>query len=358
MIKRLLKKLYKKIYKVNNFTSSIMINDLINNFSFKKLLINLKGFKEETWNIDGINNRNYKEYLSDREYMNMHPINGRYSMWIDDKLTLKYMLAGNPKLRNIMPDYYWHIDEEGNIFELMDLEKENLLSNNQEERIIELLKRKKELAFKLFSGSIGKGFYKVSYIEDKIYINSRSYTEEKTKDFIRNLRGYLITEFIKPNKCFTKYCTKTTNTIRYLVGKENGKVLLLFSYIRFGTKQSDFIENYDSGGVLCILDKFGDFKEGNLKEGNLKNKRIRKHPDTNKNLKDKIPNFYLMREIAEEIFSYLPQLKYCGIDFVYTNKNEYKILEINSLTSLAGIQLEKSILKSEYGNFYLERLKK
>lgn len=34
---------------------------------------------------------NYKSYLTTKEYFKMHPFNGVYSFWIDDKLSTKYV---------------------------------------------------------------------------------------------------------------------------------------------------------------------------------------------------------------------------------------------------------------------------
>lgn len=313
--------------------------------------IHKKGFLVENWKVSKINETNYKEYLSDIDYWKMHPINGRYSHWIDDKLTLKYMLAGNSKLRRVMPDYYWHIDDEGNLFPLLDFRNRFDLKDEYE-KVLELLKEKQNLALKLISGSLGEGFYKFSYLEGKIFINNTECSKEDTLSFLKKLKGYLITEFLKPNKFFSKYYEKTTNTIRYLSGRLDNEVVLLKGFVRFGTIKSNFVDNYNAGGVLCYFDENGNFENGHILGEDFSDNNLIVHPDTNEVLKGTLPDFEKMKMIAEEIHKYLPQLKYCGIDFVYTDKDEYKILEINSLTSLDSLQLEGSILKSKYGKFF------
>ena len=50
-------------------------------------------------------------------------------------------------------------------------------------------------------------------------------------------------------------------------------------------------------------------------------------------------------------------MNYMGLDFVVTSKNEVKILEINTLTSLDAIQLQGSILKTPQGEFFKQHLK-
>lgn len=130
------------------------------------------------------------------------------------------------------------------------------------------------------------------------------------------------------------FSADTVNTLRYLVGRdEAGKMNLIKSYIRFGTKASGFVENYAVGGVLCYVSDNENFEYGNLLD-----------------LKE-------IQTAANEFGNSFPQMDYLGFDFVVTNKNEVKILEINSLTSLDTIQLQGSILKTPQGEFFRKRLK-
>ena len=52
----------------------------------------------------------------------------------------------------------------------------------------------------------------------------------------------------------------------------------------------------------------------------------------------------------------MPQMSYMGIDFCVTNDDRVKIIEINSLGSLDGFQMEHSIFEGPAGEFYKERL--
>ena len=47
------------------------------------------------------------DYISDYDFCKMWPLNDWQRIWINDKLTLKYMLAGTPADR-FMPRYYYY----------------------------------------------------------------------------------------------------------------------------------------------------------------------------------------------------------------------------------------------------------
>lgn len=126
------------------------------------------GFTVDNWRMLKINKNNYLEYLSDAQYCGLHPLNGHFSMWIDDKLTLKYLFAGSA-LKNYILKYYFHIDSYGNILPLIDSGINCGKANASD--IIFLLKRNGLLAVKLLAGSIGEGFYKIEYKVNCYYIN-------------------------------------------------------------------------------------------------------------------------------------------------------------------------------------------
>ena len=311
-----------------------------------------RGFSISDWEILNLNKSNYKGYLTTRQYNKIHPINGYYSKIIDDKMNIKYVLSGTA-LSDVMPDYYYIIDEYGNIRPLMDSGcEENVVAS---EDIIALLKGKKQLALKMVTGSIGKGFYKLEYTDTGIQVNDKILKTDEFKSFIKTLSNYVVCEYLNTNRYLAEFWPDTANTLRYLYGQVSGEWRMIISFIRFGSKKSGVVENYNRGGVLCYIDERGHFNGGYEleKEGRgMHSKAIEYHPDTGKRLEGVIPCWDEVQKAAEGIGRMLPQTRYLGFDFVITDQNKVKLLEINSLTSLDAIQIDRSILETENGKWF------
>ena len=319
--------------------------------------IHCQGFSWDDWYVNNLTKENCSEYLRTAQYYAMHPLNGPYSHWIDDKLTLKYLCAGT-KLDKYLPKYYYQIDSKGNVLALPD-EPNGKKGQCRKDDAVRLLETTGELALKRAAGSLGEGFYKATYKDDEYYLNDTRYSRDDLIKTLSKLKNYLITEYLHPHKDMVPFSADTVNTLRYLIGRNsNGAMNPIKSYIRFGTKASGFVENYAAGGVLCFVSDKGTFEYGNLLDlKKMQNKIIQNHPDTGVELKGKIPLWNEIRTAADEFGEYFPQMDYLGLDFVVTNQNEVKLLEINSLTSLDAIQLQGSILKTPQGEFFRERLK-
>ena len=82
------------------------------------------GFTWNDWRMDRLTKESQKNYLKSAHYYAMHPINGVYSKWIDDKLTLKYLCGSDSGLDRYMPRYYFQIDQNGKILCLPDYYRE------------------------------------------------------------------------------------------------------------------------------------------------------------------------------------------------------------------------------------------
>ncbi|MDO5759807.1 MAG: sugar-transfer associated ATP-grasp domain-containing protein [Bacteroidota bacterium] len=337
--------------------TSVYINDYKQNKSkfFTIIKTHLKGWSYNDWQVCGITKKNRKSYLSTREYCCLHPFNGNYSFWIDDKLTLKYILSGT-KAGGYLPDYYYQIEDK--ILALPDLDK--VVYELNAEGIAKLLEDKKTLAFKLVKGSLGVGFYKAQWNEEEnlFYLNEQAFSRERFVKRIKELKGYIITEYLFPHKEFAKYCDKSVGCLRYTMGKmKRGEWREIISFMRIGTKKSKFVENYNRGGVLTFINN-GNYQGGNIIGEDSKNIQIDKHPDNDIELKGSIPMWNEIVEVAHSVADTLPQLSYIGIDFCITNEDKIKIIEINSLTSLDVIETLHSIYSTSAGEFFKERLEK
>lgn len=316
--------------------------------------IHKRGFFVSDWAYFKLNEQNYKDYLSNVQYYAMHPINGWNTIWIDDKLTLKYMCAGT-ELDKFMPKYYFQTDKETNLIALPDSPVK--CDDLDWHSIISLLKKEKEIAVKRISGSAGEGFYRAYYDNNKFYLNKDVYSEEEFLLKLKRLPNYIYTEYLRPHKDLAPFCDETVNSIRYLVARIDGHFELVTSFIRFGTLKSNYVDNYLAGGVLCFCDEYGHFDKGNVIDHSTgTNIEVSSHPDNNLRLEGVIPNWNLIIEAVKAFDDHFPQLSYLGFDFAITDKNEAKIIEINSLSGIHSLQLRGSILDSRFRDFFTSKL--
>ena len=65
------------------------------------------------------NERTYQNYYADYDYFMAYPLNNHFAFWINDKLTLKYML-NTQKLAQYMTEYYLYIEHDGGYSYWMD----------------------------------------------------------------------------------------------------------------------------------------------------------------------------------------------------------------------------------------------
>ena len=323
---------------------------------FDLLKIHSKGFSFEDWKTcgGGLNSKNYKRFLSTVDYRRLHPLNGSYSFWIDDKLTFMY-LCQSANLKKYILDYYFQISAD-TALALPDCPKE--FRDCGVSGILGCLKLYGELALKKVKSSLGSGFYKAKLIDENVCVNNETMTQDEFTSFVSNLDGYIVMEYLHPSDDTSNICADTANAIRYLVANRNGEPLYLYSCIRFGTRLSGSVDNYGRGGVKCISDEQGNYDGGvsiDFSSGN--NINITNHPDTGIQLKGKIPMWSEIQDATKIFCNHFPQLSYLGFDYVVT-KQGLKILEINSLSSLNGFQLKCPVFDLQNGWWFKEQLNK
>lgn len=359
MIKNII---YKSICKIllpkgySDYFSGKIVSDFKNDFlKNKKTTLTQKiwaykrGFLSNKIELFGLNDSNYMNFISDIDYYMIHPINREYSKWIDDKLTTKYMLK---EFSKYLTKYYFQL-ENNKIIKLMDCPKEIKNSNFG---IIDLLKREKALALKLLGGSLGLGFYKISY-DGSYYINNQKVLKEDIFKLIESLNNYIVTEYISCHDRLAKIYDKAPNTLRVMTIQDKlGNSIIVRGVVRFGTNKSGVIEHAHAGGIYANIDiKTGEFYDGRSDSGKIK---CSVHPDSGESLEGVIPNWNIVKEKIIQICNYMPQLSYMGWDIVITNDG-FRILEINSHQSLDLHQWYRGIYEDSIAKeFFQDILKK
>lgn len=315
-----------------------------------------RGFSVETWLLCELDPEKSRQYLSDAAYFAMYPLNGSFSKWIDDKLTLKYLCHGTP-IDQYMPAYYYQLNADGKILCLPDCPEQKQTAAVAD--VAALLRDRGALAIKLMNGAFGKGFYKAEYCDGTYALNGEQMDEAAFCGVLGKLRNYLITEYYYSHPELRGLCPQTPGSIRYVAGRVSGKPVRLTSGIAIGRTASGFVDN-TADHVWCSIDQDGYFKNGELidrKQFRLVTLAV--HPDTGERLEGRIPHWEEIRKAVEQFCSHFPQLSYLGFDFVVTSDDRVKILEINSLSALDCFQNDRyGALESPAAAFFRSRLEK
>jgi hypothetical protein len=307
-----------------------------------------RGFTGSRVYTYGINESNYRNHMPDFDYYKLHPINGSYSKWIDDKLTMKYILT---PFNEFLPRYYFQV-EGREIFRLMDCPGD---IKSDVDGIIDLLKRDGNLALKPLLGSLGTGFYRLTYENTVFYVNTKEISINELRELIKNLDGYLVTEYIIAHEEIRKIYDVTPNTVRIqLTRDKHKKPKVTGSFMRFGTKISGVLESPTAGGMFVKVDiADGKVSDAYTFSNGLLNK-VDFHPDTNQSLTFTVPFWEDMLAKVCQISEYLPQLNWLGFDIIVTN-TRFKIIEINSLTATTVLSFYYPFLEDEYCKGFFKR---
>ena len=306
----------------------------------KKIRFYKKGFLFGFLNYYKIDNEEYfLKYLPILKYYKLHPINGLYSNWIDDKLTMRYML--NPFHDNL-PKYYFQVMN-GRIIKLLDCPE---MYSADIAGFIDLLKDKGEIAAKLLFGSRQIGFTKFAYFEDSFFINDKEASEEELKKAISSMENYLMTEYIIPYKDIHKIFPTCSTPIRFMIINDEEGFRIVGSLIRFETNRTAFNDDR-SGGIFCGV----DIEDGTIFnpirfDANMNIIPALVHPDTGEEIKGRVKNWSSIIDLLTKIGGYLPQLCLLGYDIIVT-EDSFKIIEINSLQGLGLMEVFHQIMTND-----------
>ena len=296
------------------------------------------GFFPGRVELYGLNDENFMNYLPDYCYFMIHPINNHFKIWVNDKLTLKYVLNSNSCI-DTMPDYYLYVENDGSYTYLMD---ESQSHGNDAKYIRALLEKEGILAIKPNSGtSGGMGFLKIEDRGGEIYVNNAAIEKLMLDTIVSNLRNHIVTEYIHQNDELAKIWPSSECTLRVIMVKIPKTDFYLrdqwhciVSYARFGSIVSGGASNLSSGGIGIGF----DFRTGKFKEFGIRYKKfcddgnwiLLQHPDTNYIWKGQaLPNWEFVKNKIVTVCHYLSSLEYLGFDIIITNDG-MKICEINT----------------------------
>lgn len=333
-----------------SYFGGLILNDFFDNkVSLReKIWAYRRGFLSSRIRNYNLTEKNYKEYLSDYDYYKMFPLNGCEALWINDKLTTKYVFA---PFDEFLPGYFFMLND-GKVTSLHNTEK--IQCNISD--VVEKIKEAGVLALKKESAYGGIGFYKVEFLADGFSINGQHYTEEELKSFLGSLKRYLVMEYIVAHDDIRKYYTGATGVLRMMVINE-GTPQLANAYIRVGSSISGNIDAY-TGSISAVVDLESGKYEDAWMHKDFDFIKVDEHPDSKIPFKGIIPRWDFVKENILKMASYVPQLKYMGFDVCVTNEG-FKVYEINSHQGIELYQLSFPLLKDNPASeFFKKQIKK
>ena len=291
---------------------------------------------------EDFNENTYQCYYPDFEYFMAHPVNNHFNIWINDKLTLKYML-NTPELSKYMPEYYLYIENDGHYSYLMDAPED---IPKDRHFVFNLLAKYKRLAAKPSRGSGGRGFLDLRYTDGRITANDAVIEQSDFEDFIRReCNGYLFTQFIEQSSEMEEVFEGTDCALRIVLYKKAMKNYYdpasygcLIAYARFGTAKSNHASNLCHGGLAVRVNwETGRYEGGFRGNTEFWGQRgaagFERHPDTGEAIDGKqIPHWDSVREGLLKICRYMSSLDFFGMDVIIT-QDDFMLCEINSAPS-------------------------
>lgn len=297
----------------------------------QKLWAYRRGFRSSKIIMYGLNEDNYDMYMPDLDFHRMRSVNGHYRRWIDDKLTIKYVLHA---FNNHLPAYYYLL-EDGKHSRISKLPDCPLHYGTEVYDIIGLLESKGYLAVKLLAGSLGVGFYKLGYENGVYLVNGKTVSRAQLEELLLELRSYIVTEYLVGHSQLGSICGYRPNSVRLVTLNQPGSPpLIVGALMRFATEESGAVDNISAGGVVALVDiDTGRYFNGRRLAGD-EWLECSIHPDTGIALEGHVPSWEYIKQTVIAICDYLPELVWLGFDIMVLDHG-YKVIEINSHPGIA-----------------------
>lgn len=318
-----------------------------------------RGFFAESAYAFDLSDENVDDYLSDYDYFRVWPLNSWRRVWINDKLTLKYMLAGT-EFEHYLPKYYYYA-EDGGVIPLADaVDKPGM------DGFLETLREVGEFACKPANAELAAGFHKLSYKDGEYLLDNKPTDREGVERYVAEHPNDLFTEFLHPGSGMEKI-SPVIHTLRVItINPDATEPKLVASYLRFatGTGGDDSKANYfpptEEGVCSYNLDlnlETGEFGHGKIVYAN----RVVEsdvHPETGASTCSTWPHWEETRVMIEGVAKHLGPVEYMGFDVCVTDEGP-KLIEINSHSGSKYLQLYKPFLAdSVLGEYFRDKMEK
>ena len=295
-----------------------------------------RGFMPEQ--VEGLNltEENYRDTISAKEYAFLRPLNGGYSKWITDKVTINAIFK---PYRSVMPKCYYQIYKrytETEIIPLYDFE-----AGDSFDDLMAMVKEKGALRARMSKGSKSS---LISWHDGSFYFDEEAVSEEL---LVKKLSSYnaviVLTEDVRPKKEFEGA------RLRLIVFNEQGDNPVIgdsyISYERLELMHNPLPDKLSEGDDLEELDEepeelgeefdkiyaYVDAATGKV-SGAVSIRAGKKTPrDKNPNnglpIAEAIPYWSDITETVDSICRFVPQLEFFGLEIAICDDG-FKIMRM------------------------------
>lgn len=290
---------------------------------------------------------NIDDYLCDYDYHRIWPLNSWQRIWINDKLTLKYMLSGT-EFDKYLPEYYYYSTANGPLPLL------NSSLKPGEGAFLDTLRSVGEFACKPCNGSRTVGFHKLSYVDGDYLVDNKPSSKDGVLQFLHENPNFVFTEFMHPSAQMAEV-SPVINNLRLQVFNPTGVdpwIGCAYFRIAMDVNGDDSKTNYrypskaDYGNYNVSFNwENGHYGDGTIIYAN----RVVKSPcspDTGALAEGTLEGWQEVVEMTLAMSERLNPLEYLGYDVCITDHGP-KVIEINSFSGSKYLQYFHPFLKNE-----------
>ena len=257
-----------------------------------------RGFMPEQVAQMGLTEENYRDYISAKDYAFLRPLNGTYSKWITDKVTIHTIFK---PFRQYMPAVYYQLSKRYDETQIIPLYDDN--AGDTWDDVLELIREKKAVTAAASNGAYAST---VEYRDGSFWFDGKKLSKQNLE---KKLESFFATIVIKEK-------IETFDLV------DNG-VLNLIVFNEFG-------DNPTIGDAFFVFDEYetktlnilSQRKSDSLEEEDVLDDKFRKVRAEAVDACDgswrggKVPYWDEITEVIDRMCRFVPQLEFFGAEIV------------------------------------------
>lgn len=174
-----------------------------------------RGFLSSSIDKYNLNDTNYRDYISDFEYLFVQPINNAYEKWLTDRMTPYYLLRS---FHNVMPEIFFNIIKRDGQTKIISIKDNKVKSCVY---FLEQIRENGPFVLTPSQTNNKRDSYLLEYRNDAYYINDELIVESEIVRFVNELnRYYIVREYVNSQEDLKAYFNDNEVTFKFILTNE------------------------------------------------------------------------------------------------------------------------------------------